>query len=302
MMKNWQTMLLALGLAVFTWFLVTGREKVEAWIDMPLVMTNPPEGMIIKDGLVDRIQVRVRGPRGLVNSLANERHSYPLDVNKVKIGEQVVEIDADRISLSSSFEVMEVKPNRLTLTVDRNVQRTIPVDASWAGNLNPYYDQVGVNVEPASVEIRGPETVLRKITRTSVVVKEDFPDEVPASWVEDVPLLLPEEVEASPGQVRVEVAFAARTKEIWIKLPLEIPETGRFAVRTSQDYVRFLMEGPLYLFRDNDFRKDMAARLVLPDNPGPGRYELDYHVTLPEGCRVVKRNPEVVSTEIRAAK
>jgi hypothetical protein len=32
----------AIFLAVATWYLVTGREKVEVWLPMSVEMTNPP--------------------------------------------------------------------------------------------------------------------------------------------------------------------------------------------------------------------------------------------------------------------
>lgn len=194
-MKNWQTMILALALAIFTWFLVTGREVVETWLEMPVVMTNPPEGMIIEDGLVDKIQVRLRGPKGLVDSLASQHLTYPLDVSKLRAGKQVMEIDSAKLPLTASYEVIEIKPNRLTLVVDRRISKKIPLESAWSGSLNPDYQLLEVITAPDLVEIRGPETQLRKINKANVVLEEDFPNEVPRSWVEDVGLHLPENID-----------------------------------------------------------------------------------------------------------
>jgi len=299
MTKNWQTMLLAPALACFTWFLVTGRGVVETWVDMPLVMTNPPEGMIIEDGLVDKIQVRLRGPKGLVGNLSTQQLTYPLDVSKLRIGQQVMDIDWSKLPLSSTYEIIEVKPNRLKLLVDRRVSKKISLESAWSGTLNSDYQLLEVASVPDMVEIRGPETVLRKISKAKVVLHEDFPEEVPRNWVEDVGIELPEEVEASPGQVRVEAFFGPKTREIWVKLPLAVTAPPGFKATVAQDFVRLLIDGPISLFRNNEYRESMASNLIFRDGMVPGKYDLEYELVLPEGCRLVKKNPETVTTTLK---
>lgn len=298
-MKNWQTILLSLALAIFTWFLVTGREVVETWIDMPVVMTNPPEGLIIKDGLVEKIQIRLRGPKGLVGNLVAEKLTYPVDVSKLKVGEQVVDIDSAHLSLPSTFEIIEVKPNRFNLTVDRRTSKKIALEAAWSGDLNPDYKLQEVVAAPDLVVIRGPETVLRKISKARVIMKEDFPEDVPASWVEDVGVELPDVVEASPGQVRVEAFFGPKTREIWVKIPLEVQAPDGYKASVAQDYVRLLIDGPIALFRNNEYRKSMTARLLFGPGVASGKHDLDYEISLPEGCRLEKKNPETVQTTLK---
>lgn len=298
-MKNWQTALLSIALALFTWFLVTGREVVETWVDMPLVMTNPPEGLIIEDGLVDKIQVRLRGPKGLVGNLSSQNLTYPVDVSSLKIGNQVVEIESSRIPLPSTYEIIEVKPNRLRLTVDRRISKKIAIEAAWSGDIHPDYKLVEVAAAPDLVVIRGPETLLRKISKTRVVMKEDFPEDVPRRWAEDVALELPDEVEASPGQVRVEAFYGPKTRQIWVKVPLEVEAPEGYKATVSQNYVRLLIEGPVFLFRDNEYRKDVLASLVFGSEMAPGKFDLDYDVLLPDGCRLEKKNPETVTTKIK---
>ena len=277
-MKNWQTILLSLALAIFTWFLVTGRGVVETWVDMPVVMTNPPEGLIIEDGLVDKIQVRLRGPKGLVGNLSSQNLTYPIDVSKLKIGEQVVDIDFSKIPLSSTYEIIEVKPNRLNLKVDRRITKKIGVEAAWSGKINPDYQLQEIMVSPDLVVIRGPETMLRKIMKAKVVMKEDFPEDVPISWGENVGLELPDKIEASPGQVRVEAFFGPKTRQVWVKLPLEVQAPEGYKISVAQDFVRLQIEGPISLFRDNEYRNDMVAKLVFGDEVVPGKFDLEYDV------------------------
>ncbi|AMK11402.1 MAG: YbbR-like domain-containing protein [Pseudodesulfovibrio sp.] len=299
MLKNWQTILLSVALAVFTWFLVTGREVVETWVDMPVVMTNPPEGLIIEEGLVDKIQIRLRGPKGLVGNLNSQNLTYPINLSDLKIGERVVDIEPAKIPLSSTYEIIEVKPNRLRLRVDRRISKQISVEAAWSGNLNADYKLQEVVASPDVVTIRGSETLLRKISKTRVVLTEDFPEDVPRSWTEDVALELSDDIEASPGQVSVEAFFAPKTREIWVKVPLEIQDPDGYKASVAQKYVRLLIEGPVFLFHDDEYRKAIIATVLPGNKVTPGTFELDYDVTLPEGCRLEKKNPETVTTTIK---
>lgn len=299
MKKNWSYVLLAIMLSVFSWFLVTGREKVEVLVDMSLVMTNPPEGLIIESGLPNGLKVRVRGSKGLVRSLVDKTLTYPLDVSDLDAGETVVDIREDRVPLSAAYEIVEIKPNRLVLQVDRIARKTIGVEAAWKGDINPDYELVEVKAIPDVVRIKGPETVLKKISRTRVVVSEDFTDEVPVTWEHEQALALPDAVEAIPGQVRVEIRFASKSRQIWVKIPLTVNAPEGIRVKTKQDYVRLLLEGPVYLFRDMEFRKDMSAEVTVPEGMKPGQYELDYTVRLPEGCRLERQNPETIKAVIR---
>jgi len=299
MRKNWSTMILAVALAIFTWFLVTGREVVETWVDMPVVMTNPPEGMVIEDGLVDKIQVRLRGPKGLVGSLSTQQLTYPLDVSRLNIGQQVLEIDSDQLPLTASYEIIEIKPKRLTLMVDRRVTKKISLEPVWSGKLNKDYKLLEVKVAPDLVEIRGPETKLRKISKAKVVLTEDFPDEVPANWVEDVGVSLDDDIESSPSKVRVEALFGPKTRDIWVKLPLNVLSPDGYKTTTSQNFVRLHIEGPIYLFRNNEYRQEMEAALIFGGEVAPGKFDLAYDVVLPERCSLIEKKPETIITVIK---
>lgn len=299
MMKNWSTMLLAVALAIFTWFLVTGREVVETWLEMPVVMTNPPEGMVIEEGLLDKIQVRVRGPKGLVDSLSSQHLTYPLDVAHLKVGNQVVDINTDKLPLTASYEVIEVRPKRLTLVVDRRVSKKIALKPAWTGKLHPDYKLLDVTATPDFIQIRGPETKLRKITDANVLLREDFPEDVPEKWSETVGIQIDEEIEASPGQVRVEAFFGPKTRDIWVKLPLKVDIPDGYSAKVSQNFVRLHIEGPIFLFRNDEFRKEMEAALAFGGVIAPGTFDLAYNVVLPEGCRLIETKPQTVKTVIK---
>jgi len=300
-LKNWKDIAIALALAILTWYLLTGREKVEAWVDMNVEMTNAPQDLTIRKGLVSRIEVRVRGPKGLVRSLDRRKWTYSLDVSRLKVGENLVDIERERIPLSMAYEVVEVKPSRLILTVDRLATKQVPVVAEWRGALRPDYRLLEIKTQPAMVEVRGAERQVRQMTQTRVAVQLDF-DDPPASWSDDVPIKLSDGVEANPGQVKVTMRFGPELKTAWVRVPVRLETAaGQHAV-LGATFVRVQVEGPVVQLRVAEAGRDipgLVAVLSLPGGLRPGRHSLGYEVSVPDGFRVISRQPGTVAVTIR---
>lgn len=301
MLKNWKDIAIALALAILTWYLLTGREKVEAWVDMSVEMTNAPEGLTIRKGLVSKIEVRVRGPKGLVRSLDRRKWTYSLDVSKLKVGENLVDIDRERIPLSMAYEVVEVKPSRLILTVDRVARKEVPVIAEWRGTLRPDFRLLEIKTEPEVVEVRGAERQVRQMTQARVALQLDF-DDPPALWSEDVPIKLAEGVEANPGQVKVSLRFGPEVKIAWVRVPVRLQTGPDVRAQSSQKYVRVQVEAPVSMLREAEAGRDiegLAAVVALPGGLKPGRHPMRYELETPGGLRVLARQTETVVVTIR---
>lgn len=298
---HWQTAVLAILLAISTWFLVTGREKVETWIPLTMEMTNTPEGLVIHKGMINRIEVRVRGPKGLVRSLDVKKLAYSLDVSRLKVGENLIDLDPDKVPLSQVYEVVEFKPPRLLLTVDRETVKTVPVLADWEGetDLDADYQLREIKVTPGFVQLKGPESMLRQITESRVNVSTVFEHEVPELWSEEVPVHLGDVIEAQPGMVRVDLYLGPKTQEIPVKVREFVvnPPTG-FSAKVRDPHVSLTIEGPRVLFRNDKFRKDLAVVVRFPDEVAPGRQPMEYWVKLPEGCRLVDQAPDTLLLDV----
>ena len=88
MWNNWQYRVLAILLALACWYVVSGQEKVETWLEVPLEFVNLPPQMEITSGLVSKLQVRIRGTSNQVRSLNVGRLAYKLDLGKIGVEPQ----------------------------------------------------------------------------------------------------------------------------------------------------------------------------------------------------------------------
>jgi len=301
MFKNWKDVIIALSLAVLTWYLITGREKVEVWVDMNVEMTNVPEDLTIRKGLVSKIEVRVRGPKGLVRSLDRRKWTYSLDVSRLKVGENLVDIDRERIPLNMAYEVVEVKPSRLILTVDRLARKEVPVSAEWRGTLRPDYKLLEISSEPATVEVRGPERLVRQLNQAKVQVQVDF-DDPPTTWSDDVPLKMADGLDANPGQVRVTMRFGPEMRTAWVRAPVMLKIAPGIKAHTTQRYVRVQAEAAVQLLREAETGREidgLSAVVLVPDGLKPGRHSLGYELETPDNFRVLSRQGETVTVTVR---
>lgn len=300
MLKNWKDIAIALALAILTWYFITGREKVEAWVDMNVEMTNVPQDLTIRKGLVSKIEVRVRGPKGLVRSLDRRKWTYTLDVSRLKVGENLVDIDRERIPLSMAYEVVEVKPSRLILSVDRIAKKDVPVVAEWRGSLRPDFRLLEIKTVPETVEVRGAERQVKLMTQARVAMQMDF-DDPPAQWTEDVPIKLAEGVEANPGQVKVLLRFGPEMKTAWVRLPLKL-QTGPGVLAASvQQFVRVQLEGPVPALRELEQGRSIDGLFGVVRVPGgmrSGRHAMPYDIEAPAGFRVLSRQSQTVDVSL----
>lgn len=301
MRHRWHIALIAITMAVFTWYLITGRDLVETWVDFPLEITNPPNGMIIRGGMVSHVSARLRGPKGLIRSLETKKLAYSLDTGKLKVGSNAIDIAPTHLNLAGAIEIMEIRPSSLNLIVDMFVEKTVDVNVNWKGNLPSDYTLSGTSTLPAHVDLKGPASILNKIKSVDtrpIVFDSGFPD----NFHGEIPLDLPSEVESNPAVVKVNVDYVVKKKKMWIKIPIDVLAPENVDFEASQNYVRLLVEAPKPFFRKSGFRNDIYASINLNATVMDGTNNFPIDITMPENCSIQEMRPEKMTITISRQK
>jgi len=298
MRENWQYALLAFVLAVVAWYWVSGREKVEVWVQATVQFAGMPENMVVRDSLLQKLNVRIRGPKGLVRSLEDKSLAYPLDLSQLKQGLNVLPIEPGRLPVPKPFEVVEVKPSRVELRVDRLATRQVPVKPVWEGTLDPDYQLMEVVVQPDMVAILGPEKSVSDIQQVETQVIP-LNSATPGVIEEVTPLSLPAELEADPGFVNVRLKFGIKTKVFTFELPLTIENATEYAASISPTKVTADVEIPLPLVREGKVEQAVTATVVAEEYLGPGSHPRTPVVTPPKGGKVLSVTPQYVELTLR---
>ena len=70
------SLLVAFAVAVGMWYVVSVRDRLEVQLEVGIEYNGIPSGLVVTDGLVSKVQVRLRGPEILLRSI-NGRAYHP---------------------------------------------------------------------------------------------------------------------------------------------------------------------------------------------------------------------------------
>ncbi len=299
MRGNWQYFLLALLMACTLWFMVSGREAVEAWAKLRIEMKGMPANLIVTNGLEPTVDVRVRAPKGLLRGLDEKQLSYSIDLSGLAPGTNVIPVLPERVPLSSAYEVVELRPSKLTLNVDTIETKEVPVEIKVVGEPATDMRVTRSTPVPDVVSLRGPSNVLGKVK--SVEVLAPVPD-VKEPGAADVTGTVdaPEGLEAEPSQVQVSFLMGLKTvrREIPCTVDIESPD-GR-KVRAKSHKVKLVLELPESRSNDADLLKSVHAGLSIPSGIEAGTHALPYRVYLPDGVWLRSASPSTLTVTIGA--
>ena len=290
LIENWQYRLLSLSLAFFCWYLVSGSEKVDTWLDIPLEFVDLPDNLVIRTGMRNRIQIRVRGASGIIRGLDSQHLAYKTDLSSLRVGLNTILLKQQNIPLNTSLEVMEISPPRLELDVDKIISRTVPVQVDWKGDLPADFELKEIVVRPQEISLKGASSVLEamKAVRTKHV---DIPSDVDRIWETKIALSIPEELETNVADVLTSFVFALKTKTLWVKLPVEVEQTQGFDVTVSPSFVRLKLDIPLPVLREKNWRARIVPRVVPESFSSPGTREIPYKISLPDDTVLLEAKP-----------
>lgn len=198
--RNFGLKALAVGVATLLWTAVGGEKIVERSLQVPLELENLPDAIELVGETPGAINVRVRGTSTSLGRLTTGDVKAVLDVATARPGRNWFHVSPDLVSAPFGVEVSYAGPATVPLNFERQLTRTVPVKPDVGGDAAPGYEVRGVTVEPATVEVIGPESELRELVGA---VTE------------------PVELKASAAPVRERVAIAILNSEARLRTPQE---------------------------------------------------------------------------------
>ena len=146
--RNRLLKLFSILLAIALWFTVSGEERTETTITMSLDLVNLDKNLMVTSEVPPAIQVRVVGPRSIVNNLSQTRLTQTLDLNGYKSGRHTFSLGPNSLSLPRGVQVVRIQPNPITLTLAATITRTLPIKPVLENNPAEGYELVSVQHPP----------------------------------------------------------------------------------------------------------------------------------------------------------
>jgi len=164
-------------LAVLLWLYVKTESSYDWVFDVPLRVANITPGLTLGNELPETARVRLRGQgRAFIALSISRDFAVMIHANRGR-GTHRIPINVDNVTVAhygGKVEVVEVlSPKEVVLVLEPPLQRFVQVEALLTVQpLNGYTVVGGVHVEPESVMVTGPASLVRQI-RTWPTVKRE---------------------------------------------------------------------------------------------------------------------------------
>jgi YbbR domain-containing protein len=288
---NWQILLISFVLACGLWHTVTVRDRLEVQAEVTLNYRGMPEHLMVLDGMLKSFTVQVRGPRELVKSLDTKMLTYAVDLAHLRRGTNVIALDAPRAIVESrALDVMGLAPNRLVLEAEDVLESSVPLEARFsAPALAHALKAENLKVVPASISLRGPESVIRKMHS----LRLDVPLEPTATGDYRLPLSVgtPPQVTAAPGTVLVSYSVAGKSVVVELERTPFLDAKHAPLYRITPRKVALTVELPEGLRNDKSYLEKVRVVMDAQALPPSGSAEVRPSVELPEWARLVGISP-----------
>jgi len=297
--RNLGLKILAIALSSLLWLTVAGEHVVERSLRVPLEFRNMPKPLEIVGNTPDTIDVRVRGSSAELTRLQPGEIVAVLDVSGARSGARLFQIRPDDVRAPFGVEVTQVVPSTLALELEQSARRRVPVVPALDGQPAPGFVVGTKTVEPATVEIIGPESRVRQVPEATT---EPVPirgasarvrDRVNVGVIDSAVRL----AEPTAAQVSVEIWRAPVERTLtdvpirWRNLPPGLgaqlsPNLATVTVRGTEELV-------------DGLRPDAILAYVDLTGLGVGRYNLRVQVDQTERFGVDAIDPAIVTVTIR---
>ena len=201
--------LVALIAAFLLWYALAAQrsENISVrGVKAHLTLVNIPRDLVLTSSVPDTVSLQLRG--ALTRALGTSNlPEVLLDLSDARPGINSYPINASDIPLPAEVEVVSIDPPAITLELERQETRQVPVDPSVTGVPAPGFVVGEVRVMPTQITVQGPESLLMALTHvdTSPISIEDAAGPVEALVEPLLPDALLRAIGLGPIEVVVEI-------------------------------------------------------------------------------------------------
>lgn len=265
---------------------------------MPVEYAQPASGLTIVGPVVKGVEVRIQGSAADVEKLSGQSLSYAPDLSGLSVGVQTLPVLKERIPLPAGVSMIGVKPESLTLRVEKEIVKEVPVEIVLTGKPALGYGITGFVSRPLSAVLRGPESHLGQ--RIKIPTKPIDITGLSETFRKETTLDLPEGLNVVSGSKIV-------TAEIFIEEKIETREfqdlvvegkDASHAFSVTPAVVSIQVKGPINVLEKLQAEKGIGVYVDLK-GLAPGVYVRRATITLPVNTTLVGVRPEIFTVKLR---
>jgi len=294
LVKDFWIKAFSLVFAIFLWMSIVGGESAEEFFVVPVAIKNIPSNMIISNDVVDYVNVRVRGQRGILNSLTAKQIRVELDLKDAKEGENKVTLFQEEIKVPEGVTVVRVSPSQFTIQLSQLGEKWLPVKPNFVGAPPNGYERTAI-VTPPKVAVTGLEDALKDRVEIETRPIDSFGKTESFSVEVDLKPINANVYIKGPQKVRVDVEIKEKMGQREFKnLPLTVRGVST-GIALRPERVTLALSGPVNELAD---LAPAMIQVVIPEQKKPGTFEVKPEVILPQGFKVIEMKPDTIRVKV----
>jgi YbbR domain-containing protein len=284
-----------IGVGIFLLWPYVSVQETDVFI--PVDSENIPEGLIITNGPFTGIEVHVRGPKSIIRTLSDLKMQYTIDLSAVNIGVNIIPIYQARIPLPNGVSILKINPNSITVKVENEIKKKLPVNISLTGKPAKGFMVVGAESKPMSVTLRGSEDTLGRMDKVSTKpinikgLSGSFKREVTLDLVENMRL-----VDSSKIILATVIIKEQLTTITFDNIPVQ-GEGGVYVYRITPPVITIKVKGPVNMI-EKLYGSNGVQVYVDLKGLKPGIYKKRATITLPVKTTLIDATPEIFKVKI----
>ena len=269
----------------------------EADIFIPVDSEKIPEGLIITNGPFTGIEVHVRGPKSIIRTLSDLKIRYTIDLSAVNIGVNIIPIHQARIPFPNGVSILKINPNSITVKVENEIKKKLPVNISLTGKPAKGFMVVGAEAKPTSVTLRGSEETLGRMDK--VLTKPINIKGLSGSFKREVTLDLAENLNLVDSS-KIILATVMINEQLTTITFDNIPVQGDgslYVYRITPPVITIKVKGPVNVIEKLYGTNGVQVYVDLKGLK-PGIYNKRATITLPVKTTLIDATPEIFKVKI----
>ena len=300
---HWPSAMLSVLLALTVWFTVAGRERVEAWINVHVEIKDVPSNYIIMNGnkLPSTVEVRLRGPSGLIRNLTGQNIPMLLSLSSLEPGHNLIPLNGDNIPISGAFVILEIRPAAIEVDVDLYAEKEVELTAKSTHSLPSGITQIELIPPQETIRLKGPQMVLEKIDRVEALVS------LPSAVHQRELLLpsfinLPQGVTATPQDIVIKALVEGKPKKITVQRSVRVSDVS--AITSDLSIKPKTVNVTIQIPFDWDEKKQQLNQIfAIVEAPKNGfttkkAKNMKVSVQVPDEVKLISVEPRTVKIEI----
>jgi len=161
--RNLAAKIVAVLIAVILWGYVMNEQNpsTEGSFTAQVQLVNVPEGYKVTQG-TDKVKITVRGARSLFVSNSDVNFEASVDLREAKSGKGEYKV---RVKMPQGFELVDVQPGTVEVTLDPIVRRKVRADINVNGSPASGVTVAKVTQASSEVMVEGPSSAVKEVER-----------------------------------------------------------------------------------------------------------------------------------------